>query len=382
MRVIVVGGGIVGLVTARECLLRGADVVVIDQADLPNAQSTSWDEHRIVRALHRDSVATTWAAARAHSRWMALERELGARFYQRIGVLTALPVQAVQPTQANLMQAGVATRSFRPDELGKRWGAVRFPDGMGAILEPHAGVVLADLALGALVRWLRAHRRCELLTRRRAVLIDAGARAAHLADGDVVSGDRLVIAAGPWSRELIPAELAATLTLRRQTMLYCAVPAQFRKGFANLPAIAAFGAGEHSWLVPPTAGTHLKLSAEGTCRVEHDMTDRAVAPHWQDHLLAHFSEFVTGLDPSWVLAARDCSYLGEAQTGEPVLAQLGDAGAWAYAACGGNSFKLAPIIGRSLAERLTDCAVSSTGLGPLDRPVRLPVPILEINHGR
>ena len=48
-RVIVVGGGVIGLLTAVECVLAGAEVTIVDQADLPYARATSYDWHRIVR---------------------------------------------------------------------------------------------------------------------------------------------------------------------------------------------------------------------------------------------------------------------------------------------------------------------------------------------
>lgn len=42
--------------------------------------------------------------------------------------------------------------------------------------------------------------------------------------------------------------------------------------------------------------------------------------------------------------------------------------AYAYAACGGTSFKFAPLIARSLADRLTGRVPSLIGLGALDGP--------------
>ena len=95
MHIVVVGSGVIGLLTAMECVRAGARVDLVDQDAIPSPSATSNDLHRVVRALHRDDAALTMAAARAHQGWLAVERHLGARFYHRVGVLTAMPPGAV-----------------------------------------------------------------------------------------------------------------------------------------------------------------------------------------------------------------------------------------------------------------------------------------------
>ena len=66
MRIVVVGGGVIGLITAMECVRAGARVDLVDQGGIPSPSATSYDVHRVVRALHRGDAALTTAAARAH----------------------------------------------------------------------------------------------------------------------------------------------------------------------------------------------------------------------------------------------------------------------------------------------------------------------------
>jgi hypothetical protein len=59
-----------------------------------------------------------------------------------------------------------------------------------------------------------------------------------------------------------------------------------------------------------------------------------------------------------------------------VLALLGDR-VLSYAACGGTSFKFAPLIAESLTARLAGRIPTPTGIDSLDRPIeRRAVPVL------
>jgi sarcosine oxidase len=183
----------------------------------------------------------------------------------------------------------------------------------------------------------------------------------------VLSGDALLVAAGPWSRALLDPDAADDLVLYRQSMLYCAVPEQDLLAWSAIPTIPSLGR-DGTWLVPPVAGTPLKLSAASACRVEAEIGDFTTPAYWRERLLDALAPSIPGLDASWLVDSRDCYYLAGATTGGPVLHVRG-AHTLAYAACGGSSFKFAPLIARSLAERLTGARPTATGLDPIDRAV-------------
>ena len=373
-RVVVVGGGVIGLLTAVECVLAGAEVEVVDQGDLPCTRATSYDWHRIVRALHPGDLAATRAALAAQRRWAALEHLLATRLYHRIGALTVVRPEELASCLDQLSEAGVPAHGLSHEELARRYSRIRVPAGRAAIVEGDAGVVLAARALVALVGWLRRQPRARLTLRRRVVEVDAEAGAVRLADGAVLRGDRIVASAGPWSRDLLAAEDAAGLTLYRQSMLYCHVPERLGTAWAATPAVPVLGTPEGAWLVPPVAGTPLKLSAHSACRAVAELTDRRTSEHWRDHLVALFSDLLPGFGARWVIDSRDCYYLAQTATGRPLLVSLGDGTAWVYAACGGSSFKFAPLIARSLAARVLGADPTPTGLDALDHPRRGAMP--------
>jgi hypothetical protein len=72
------------------------------------------------------------------------------------------------------------------------------------------------------------------------------------------------------------------------------------------------------------------------------------------------------LRADWVRASRDCYYLSDTVSGGPLLAVLGTT-VLAYAACGGSSFKFAPLIARALAQRVAGIA-EPVGIAAVDEP--------------
>src|SRR5258708_39633146 len=120
MRVVVVGAGVVGLLTAMECVRAGALVELVDQADIPHPKAASFDSHRVVRTLHRGDASLTLAAARLHEDWLEVERLLRARFYHRTGVLTAMAVVEAEAALAVMVKAGSSARTRAPDGVPAR----------------------------------------------------------------------------------------------------------------------------------------------------------------------------------------------------------------------------------------------------------------------
>jgi sarcosine oxidase len=359
VRVVVVGSGVIGLLTAVECVRAGANVELVDQAGIPAPQATSNDRYRVVRALHRGDAELTAAAAQARYEWAALERMLAARFFHRTGVLTVMPETVVPDGRALLAAEGELAQVVPRTALLARYPQLRLGPGSGlaAILEPAAGAVLASEALAAVANWLREQPGVTLRPGRRvAHITETGA--VKLADGSVLGGDGIVIAAGPWSRDLLPAAAVGDLVMYRQTMLtYAPAPA-----WPGMPAVLGLGPDHDTWLMPPVAGTGARLSAASACRAVPAMTDRDAPARWRDHLIDRFANVLAGFDPAQVTGAIDGYYLSDQAGLGPRLVAIGDGPTWAYAACGGLSFKIAPLMARALADRVMGRRARATGL--------------------
>ena len=99
MRFVIVGGGAIALLTAVNCVSAGHAVTVVDQADIPFSGATSFDRHRVTRALILNEPAAAVAAVDAHYRWIALQDMLSTRIYEQVGALTVLPQDKVAQAQ-------------------------------------------------------------------------------------------------------------------------------------------------------------------------------------------------------------------------------------------------------------------------------------------
>ncbi|MFJ1755062.1 FAD-dependent oxidoreductase [Kitasatospora sp. NPDC088134] len=368
-RVTVVGGGVVGLLTAHECARAGAQVTLLDAADLPNPHGASYDRHRILRALYPGDPAATGAATAATARWAELsaliaDRVPGPAPLLRTGALTVLEPERARAAADTLAAAGAPVRLL--DDPRRSHPPLRPERGRAGVLEPDGGILLADRVLHGLTALLREQPGVTLRARARVAGLDPDRGTVRLADGEPVPGDRIVVCAGPWSRALLPPEATRGLRLYRQTQLYCADHAVLDPALAALPAVPALGGPHGAWLVPPAGGTPLKLSAASACRPVDRIDGRAAPAPLREHLTELFRDLLDGFRADWVTGAQDAYYLAEESTHGPRLVELRPGRAWAFAACGGGSFKLAPLIARSLAERALDLPVAPTGLAHLD----------------
>lgn len=357
VRILIVGGGVIGLLTAVEAVAAGHHVVVCDQGTIPDRRATSHDRHRVLRALHLGDPAASTAAARAHHAWIALTDRLAPGCYRRVGAVSVLPRDAVPAAVASLPHARVAPVP-----------QVILPPGTAGVFEPDAGVLLADRILAAAAGWLGRHPRAELRERHRVVAVDADRATVWFAGGQT-GADAILLAPGAWAGELLPAPLRPELVLYRQSMLYCDAPSP---AWRHLPSVRGLGSDGAAWLVPPVADTPLKLSAATACRPVAAVTGHTTPPRWRSHLIDRWSQIIPGFRAEHVTGARDCYYLASRPAGGAALARLGRS-VLGLAACGGGLFKFAPVAARALVAHL--CGAEP--LDPAAFPHRmLPHPLL------
>jgi hypothetical protein len=109
------------------------------------------------------------------------------------------------------------------------------------------------------------------------------------------------------------------------------------------PAAGRIGTDGAAWLLPPGAGTRLKVSSSAVCR-QVDTVGAEPDDRWADKL--DLPSILSDAGRYTVLGSRDCHYL----TGGPPLVRLA-ANVLAHAACGGGGFRTAPLV----ADRIAAC---------------------------
>ncbi|MEV0292507.1 FAD-binding oxidoreductase [Nocardia sp. NPDC050710] len=337
-RVLIAGAGVTGLITAVRCARAGHRVTLLDRGPIPNPAAGSFDQHRAVRALAPGDPAATRAAAALHRHWLRLQALLGGEFYRRIGVVTAWPADLVDAAFEVAARAELPLALLPPKALPH----IVLPDRHLGIHEPEAGVLLAERVLHAAGRWLRAHPAVTLRPWCTVVGVDADAGRLTLHDGTDLGGDLVLLATGAWTRDLVE----APTVLHRQTTVYLRPPAELSEWWEQAPSAGRIGADGTGWLMPPGAGTLLKLSSSELCRpvdtfAETDDT-RAIARQYVDRILTEPHRYR-------IAAVKQCHYSVDAVTGGAALAQPGPA-VWARAATGGDGFRTAPLVADHIVE--------------------------------
>lgn len=230
-RIVIVGAGIVGLATAYALLKQGMQyVTILEQATVDHCRSTSHGFSRLLRFEYGNDQFYSEMVQLSLKRWKNLELVSGRTLYTRTGLLS-LGTEGdnfTLPSYHTLSDLGLS-----PERLSHRSCRQHFPQ---FDLDTYdlftynrdAGLLQASSCLQTLKELIlelggKIFENSQVTSfshenKLRPIRL-------HLANGDEIQADRLVVATGPWVHSLL-ANLHLPIRLTRQYLLY----------FANLPA--------------------------------------------------------------------------------------------------------------------------------------------------
>jgi len=352
MRVIVIGGGIMGLACAWAMRRRGHDVALYEQGPLPNPFASSCDQHRLIRFTYGAMTGYARMVADAYAAWDRLWVDLGRSHYRPTGTLVVAREAGgwVERSIACLEQLALPVERWTAAELARRLPFLDLGTPRCALFTPTGGVLFAERILQDLARHLAAGG-VTLHTRTPVAEIDPVGAAIRTADGREDRADALVIAAGAWAPALLPA-LAARVTPSRQVALYLEPPAGLQAAWAAAPMLldqieAAEGG---FYAVPPVAGTALKVGDHGFSLRGHPDRERTPSAEERATVLALAGSRLRDLTRYRVLEARTCFYSVTAD--ERFIVERCEQ-AWVLAGFSGHGFKFGALIGERVADALT-----------------------------
>jgi glycine/D-amino acid oxidase-like deaminating enzyme len=349
LKAVVVGAGIMGLSAAWALARLGHDVTVLDQDAVPNPRGASFDQHRLIRYPYGAERGYTRMVQEAFAAWDQLWADLGERHYVATGTLASCvgDTRWVEASAAAQQALDLEVEWLAPEELATRFPLLTAGDVSAAFYSDTGGVLLADRILGALARHLAA-RGVSMVAHARAREIDPTRPAIVLADGRRLEPDVLVVAAGAWARRLVP-DLATRAVPSRQVLVYLDPPPERAAAWATHALILDIGEGAGFYLVPPVAGTALKVG-------DHRFTlagdpDDPRDPSMQEAaaVFATCRGRLADFDRYRLAGARVCYYAVEPEE-RFVLEPFGRS--WVMAACSGHAFKFGPVLGQRLVEAI------------------------------
>lgn len=349
MKLVVVGAGLYGLSVARAAMAAGHEVTVIEQGPVPNPLGSSVDRHRLIRYPYGDRDGYALMVREAFAAWERVWTDLGTRHFVETGTLAHCfrAGDWGELSAASLDRLGIAYERLSTTELDRRYPMLTSDGVESALFLPSGGALLADRIIEGLADLVR--RKGVLIDNMAVTAIDPARGAAELADGRILEGDALVVAAGPWTTRLVPS-LAPALTAARQVLIYTAVPAQYRADWARAPMLLEIDRDEGFYAVPPVDGYHLKI---GDHRVDGPGADPDVnrIPREDEaaRILAAAKRRFTAFADYHIVEAKTCFYT--VTTDERFRIEAQDR-ALILSCCSGHGFKFGPLVGERVVEHL------------------------------
>jgi sarcosine oxidase len=365
----VVGLGVMGAATLRELSRRGVEALGIERHWPTHPFGSSHGDSRIIRQAyyeHPDYVPLVQEAWRA---WEELARTVGwPLLLPTGGLMIGRPASAlVGGARLSADTHGLSYELLEFAGLRGRFPALAVDADDVAVFERSAGYLNAELALTALVHDAMRH----------GARVKLGAEVAALhptADGvriqvgaDSVVAHRAVVAAGPWTKSLLP-DFPAPLTVERQVLAWFPVrdaapyqPDRFPIFMREEPDGTTF------YGFPTQDGRTLKVARHhGGATVDPDRVDRHVTAADLEDVRSFVARALPGLSSRPVRAAV-CLYtntpdrhfaVGPAADGIRRIVVL--------AGFSGHGFKFAPAMARIAADAVLD----QKPVPPLFRPDR------------
>ncbi len=358
MNVIVVGAGIAGLSTAWSLAKAGHSVTLLEQGPIPNPLAASGDHHRIIRRAYGKASGYGRLISEAYDAWDEMWADLGETYLDPRGFMciSREPGDEAEIYREGLEEGGYPFELYQPAEAVAKWPFLEAGTFRYAYFSKEGGALFCRRIAAGLLGWLRAHavsgcgRRgnasVNVYENSKVATIDADRGRVALADGSVVTGDRIVVTAGAWVLKLFP-ELAGTLKTYRTALAYVEPPADLKAAWEAAPAILDVGGTTDGYMIPPSGGAGMKFGS-GLHKVPTSDADwnREPVPGEGEAIRNLFSPPIARVEEYLVTNVVTCAYtftsdqrFFAAQKGKCLI----------ISACSGHGYKFGAAVGRRAA---------------------------------
>jgi sarcosine oxidase len=350
--VIVAGLGAAGSATVHQLAQRGAAVLGLDRYSPPHGFGSSHGRSRIIREAYAEGSLYVPFVQRAYECWADLERQSGQTLFAQTGGLMIGPEDGplVRGALTSAREHDLPHEVLSASEVHHRFPGLIPRLDMVGVWEPRAGVLFPERAIetqlmlatraGAELRfeeplagWRKAGDNVEVTT-------PAGTYAAS----------RLVLAAGAWTRSLLP-DLDLPLVVER-TVIYWFRPEPATDRFApdRFPVFIFEISPDNLWYGFPDLGEGVKaaLHHQGES-TDADTVRRAVGPEEVARIRAIVQSFMPDADGPLVDSAV-CMYTNTPDGDFLIDFHPSHSSVLIASPCSGHGFKFSSAIGEILAD--------------------------------
>lgn len=218
--VIVLGLGCAGLASCVELADRGCDVLGLEQHSIVNEYGSSHGDIRLFRFAYHEGEAYVPLLYESVEKWESLEPYAEGRVFEDNGSVTIGydGSEKLQDARATCESEGIDYELFTGSEFSDQFEMWDLPDEMTALYQGDGGVLYSGRGLRAM-KEQASEKGVDVETQ---VSVDEWEAdetgVSVVVDGEVVTGDSLVVTTGPWAAD-IP-ELSELLTVERHLVSF------------------------------------------------------------------------------------------------------------------------------------------------------------------
>jgi len=349
--VLVIGGGVFGLWTARALQRAGRRVAVLEMAEPGHAAASSGGESRITRCMYgAEERYAEWAWA-SLVEWRALSDRASEPLFHETGVLWMYREGDVfaEASVRVLEGLGIPVERLGPSGLRSRYPVLRVEPEDQALFEPRGGTLLARRAVQRLAAELVAEGVHFVRGRAAPIRVTSGKHGAlswiETTDGRRIEAEQFVVSCGSWLDCVCPDTLGGRLFVTRQDVLFLDVGPEETGSLPIWADMPFYG-------FPALAGRGFKLAHDrhGPLVEDMDTLDRTVASTAEREARVFLARRFPDLADRKVVDARVCQYANSSNGDFLIDRHPGFGNVWIVGCGSGHGFKQGPSVGAHAAD--------------------------------
>ena len=350
MKVIIIGGGIVGLSTAWALARGGHEAVLFEQGPLPHPGGASYDQHRLIRLPYSDQPGYCAMTVDALKAWQRLWDDLGESHYAETGSLALSTEEGdwADLSRQTLDHLGLDYETLDSRQIEALCPFMKAPAGAWGLYNTAGGLLFASRIVDSLIGDL-GRRGVTLREEARVIGVDPAAGAVTLANGSREQAEAIVVAAGAWTAKLFP-ELKRRAVPHRQVVAYLEPPPAHAESWAKAPVMVHLLNEVDIYAAPPAGGSDLKFGCGQHRRPGDPDNLDPLARGEAIEVASAFAPLLRDFDDYRVLRGQVCPYAVSpderfvTECNGPVVVIGG---------CSGHMFKFGALMGEQLARTAT-----------------------------
>jgi sarcosine oxidase len=363
-----------GSAVAYHATQLGLRVLGLDRFDPPHDLGSTKAETRITRLAVGEGPQYIPFVRRSHELWRELEARAGVELLHECGgfiITEQQPVAGqrwedfVVETARRAADAQIPYDVMEPEDVRAAYPWLTVPNARRVGYEPTAGLVMAERCVSVQLDLARSGG-ATLHMNEPVVTIDAGPDMVQVAtEQGAYRAERLVLATGPWFRELAAPEFAEQVTVTRQVVYWFEVEDLAAYSTTEIPFIMWIAEKDEDYIalcpIPPGGTPAVRMLGEQFLETtDPETVNREVKQNEIDHFYdVHVAPKFTGISRNCVRTAV-CLYSNTPDDHFLIDTDPRSDRITVMSPCSGHGFKHSTAVGEAVAQRV------ATGKSDLD----------------